>query len=311
MLHIPIIRSILLKKDILQKLNGQKMTTIFQKLTIVLSLFVTISLYSGDKITLGLTGVTLKEDIVTLMNLKNYLATHANIEVNLKFAKSYSIMESFIINESVDVAYVCGSTYVNLNKLNKVELLAIPTTHHQTSYSSLIVTKNNTPYQGLFDLKNKTFAMSDPDSNSGSLVPLYEIMKKGYNKDSFFQKVVYTYDHGESIQAVLSGFVDAASIDSMIYQAYMNKNPQDKEHLKVIDQFDDYPIPPFIIRKNMDNAVKIRLQNALLDMHKESFGKEILNAMAIDAFVKPHAISYDKIDAIKQFIINYKSNHVN
>ncbi|MFA6788295.1 MAG: phosphate/phosphite/phosphonate ABC transporter substrate-binding protein [Arcobacteraceae bacterium] len=296
--------------NIRQRINGQKLTMIFQKLTMLLSLFVTLSLYSNDKITLGLTGVTLKEDIVTLMNLKNYLSTQANIDVNLKFAKSYSIMESFIINESVDIAYVCGSTYVNLSKLNKVDLLAIPTNNHQTSYSSLIIAKENSSFQGLFDLKNKTFAMSDPDSNSGSLVPLYEIMKKGYSKDSFFQKVVYTYDHGESIQAVLSGFVDAASIDSMIYQAYITKNPEVKTHLKVIDQFDDYPIPPFIIRKNMNNSVKIRLQNALLNMHNDRFGKEILHAMAIDNFIKPNTISYDKIDTIKQFIINYKSNDV-
>jgi len=306
MLFIPLFRSFVLKKNSCQAQYGQNLTTIFQKLTMVLSLFVTISLYSNDKITLGLTGVTLKEDIVTLMNFKKYLSEQTNIDVNLKFAKSYSIMESFIVNESVDVAYVCGSTYVNLDKLHDVELLAIPLVNHNPTYSSYIITQTHQPYKGLLELKNTIFAMSDPDSNSGALVPLYEIMQKGYHKDTFFKKIVFTYDHGESIQAVLSGFVDAASIDSMIYQAYINKNPQAKEHLKIIDQFDDYPIPPFIIRKNIDPSIKSKLQEALLTMHNHPFGKEILSSMAIDNFIKPQHISYDKIEHIKEFIQNYK-----
>ncbi|MFA7083142.1 MAG: phosphate/phosphite/phosphonate ABC transporter substrate-binding protein [Arcobacteraceae bacterium] len=296
-----------MKKSISKIQTGQILTTIFQKLTIFLLLFVTITLYSNDKITLGLTGVTLKEDIVTLMNFKKYLAQHANIEVNLKFAKSYSIMESFITNESVDFAYVCGSTYVNLDKQHHVELLAIPTVNQKTLYSALIITKKQQPFKGLFELKDTIFAMSDPDSNSGSLVPFYELIQKGYNKDKFFKKIVFTYDHGESIQAVLSGFVDAASVDSMIYQAYINKNPHAKEELKIIDQFGDYPIPPFIIRKNINQDIKTNLRNALINMHKDPFGKAILQAMAIDNFIKPHNISYDKINRVKEFILNHKT----
>ena len=86
------------------KLNfsyGQRLTIIFQKLTIFLFFFMVISLNANEKITLGLTGVTLKEDISTIMSFKNYVSQHSDIDLNLKFAKSYSIMESFIINETV------------------------------------------------------------------------------------------------------------------------------------------------------------------------------------------------------------------
>lgn len=283
------------------ELAGQKKTIRFQKLTIFLSLLMVNFLFASQ-ITLGLTGVTLKEDISTIMNFKEYLAKHTKIDLNLKFAKSYSIMESFIINKTVDFAYICGATYVNLEKTNKVELLVIPVFNHQAKYSSLIITKKNSSYKSLFELKDKTFAMSDPDSNSGSLVPFYELLKKGYSKDDFFKKVIYTYDHGESIQAVLSGFVEAASVDSMVYEAYINKNPSAKEKLNVINNFSDYPIPPFIIRKDMNKKTKDILQTTLLKMHNDDFGKKILSSMSIDYFIKPENISYKKIEKIKNFI---------
>ncbi len=291
------------------KSTGQFLTIYIQKLTVISLLFVTNLLYCNEQITLGLTGVTLKEDIATIMNFKDYLAKHSNIDLNLKFAKSYSIMESFIINESVDLAYVCGSTYVNLDKLNKVELLAIPSFKNKITYSSLIISKKDKPYTKLLDLKNKTFAMSDPDSNSGSLIPIYEILKKGYNKEDFFQKVIFTYDHGESIQAVLSGFIESASVDSMVYEAYIHKNPQLEKELKIVDSFDDYPIPPFIIRKNINSDIKDKLKKALLEMNKNPKGQQILKAMSIDSLIEPKNISYDKIKDIKEFIINRESKN--
>lgn len=292
------------------KTHGQFLTIYFQKLTIIFLIFVTNLLYCNEKITLGLTGVTLKEDISTIMNFKDYLSKHSNIDLNLKFAKSYSIMESFIINESVDLAYVCGSTYVNLDKLNKVELIAIPSVGNKTTYSSLIISKKEKPYTKLLDLKGKTFAMSDPDSNSGSLIPIYEILKKGYNKEKFFEKVIFTYDHGESIQAILSGFIESASVDSMVYEAYINKNPQVEKELKIVENFDNYPIPPFIIRKDINPTIKIALQKTLLEMHKNPEGQKILKAMSIDKLVEPKNISYDKIKDIKEFIINRENRNV-
>lgn len=292
------------------KLTGQFLTIYFQKLTVITLLFLTTLVYCDEKITLGLTGVTLKEDISTIMKFKDYLAKHSNIDLNLKFAKSYSIMESFIINESVDLVYVCGSTYVNLDKLNKVELIAIPSIKNKTTYSSLIISRKDKPYTKLIDLKGKTFAMSDPDSNSGSLIPIYEILKKGYSKENFFEKVIFTYDHGESIQAVLSGFIESASVDSMVYEAYINKNPEVEKELKIIESFDDYPVPPFIIRKDINPKIKATLKKTLLEMHKNQQGQQILKAMSIDSFIEPKNISYDKIKDVKEFIINRESKNV-
>lgn len=287
-------------------LHGQFLTTKFQKLTILLSFFFVISLYPNEKITLGLTGVTLKEDISTIMNFKSYLSKEAHIDINLKFAKSYSIIESFIINESVDIAYVCGATYVDLEDLNKVELFVIPISKGLKTYSSLIISQKDKKYTSLFDFKDKTFAMSDPDSNSGSLLPFYKILKEGYHKDSFFKKVIYTYDHGESIEAVLNGFVDGASVDSMVYFAYINKHPNSKNNLKIVKDFNNYPIPPFIIRNTLDIKIKEKLLNTLLSMHKDTEGKKILNAMSIDRFEIPKNISYDKIKEVKNYIQNFR-----
>jgi len=273
-----------------------------QKLTIFLLLFCVATIYGEEKITLGLTGVTLKEDVATLINFKEYLSQKTDKDFSLKFAKNYSMIESAIASKSVDLAYVCGATYLSLNKKGEAELLALPVVEDKTTYSAYIIVHSESEFRNLFDLKQKIFAMSDPDSNSGSLIPTYELLKNGFKRDAFFKKVIYTYDHGESIEAVLSKFADGASVDSMVYNAYVKKNPDIKSRIKIINSFDDYPIPPFVVRKSLPKELKDSIKKALLEMDRDEKGRKILSSMAIDRFILPQDISYKKIEDIKNFI---------
>lgn len=277
----------------------KKLTTIFQKLTVLSILLLSINLYSSEKIVLGITGVALKDDILTLMNFKDYLSKETGLDIQLKFARSYAVMKSFLQENNVDVAYICGATYVDLQPTNKVELLVLPIVDNKPNYYSFIISKLNSPYNNLLDFKNKLFAMSDPESNSGFFVPNYEIVKHGYSMNDFFKKKIFTYDHGESIQAVLSGYADGASVDSIVYKAFEVKHPLEAKKLKIVEKFGPYPIPPFVVRKSLSKNIKTQIQNALLGMSNEKTGKNILKSMAIERFIKPQNISYEKIKNIK------------
>jgi len=284
--------------------NGQKLTTIFQKLTIILLLSSLILLHATNKkrLVLGLTGVVLKEDIASIVKLKLYLEKKTDLNIAFKFVKSYAGMKTLLLNDSIDFAYICGSTYVDLKPSGKIELLVLPVVDGKPYYKSLVITLKNSPYNNLYDLKGKVYAISDPESNSGSLVPKYMIYKKGYDYNKFFKKVIVTYDHGESIEAVLSGYVDGASVDSVVYRAFVYKNPQKANRLKVINSFGPYPIPPFIIKKDVNIGIKKELTNAFLNMSKNQEGKEILKSLAIDNFMKPRNFSYQKIRDIKHYL---------
>jgi len=284
--------------------GGQKLTTLLQKLTIIFIITVNI-LYASEyknRVVLGLTGVVLKEDIATIVKLKRYLEKKSHLNIAFKFVKSYAEIKTLLLNESIDFAYICGSTYVDLEPSKKVELLALPTVDAKPFYQSLVVVQRDANYTSLYDLKGKIFAISDPESNSGSLVPKYQIYKKGYDFSNFFKKVVVTYDHGESIEAVRLGFVDGASVDSVVYKAYVTKNPNKAKELKVINSFGEYPIPPFVIREDVKSSIKQELKKAMLSMASDKEGKAILKTLAIDGFIAPNNISYKKIKAIKEYL---------
>jgi phosphonate transport system substrate-binding protein len=286
--------------------DAQKLTSKVQKLIILISIFISLNAIASEKIVLGITGVALKNDISAIVRLKDYLKQKTKLDIKLKFARTYSTMRNLIMENSVNVAYICGATYVDLKSSKKIELLALPTVDKKPYYYSLVIAKKNSNYKKIDDFKGKVYAMSDPESNSGSLVPRYELQKRGYKGNHFFKRVVYTYDHGESIEAVLDGFVQGASVDSIVYGAFLKNFPKSSTHLKVIQKFGPYPTTPFVISKKISKKTKNKIQQALINMVDDKNGKEILDAMAIGSFIKPNNLSYAKIEKVKFFLSSEK-----
>lgn len=287
-------------------LYRQKLTTIFQKLTIVMIVFLFLEIKANEVITLGITGVALKENISTLLKLNEYLSQKTGLTIHIKFARSYSDMRHFILNHTVDVAYICGATYVDLIPTKKIKLLVLPTVDNKPFYYAYIISKHDTNYKSITDFHHTIFAMSDPESNSGSLATKYTIALKGYDNKKFFKNIIYTYDHGESIKAVLAGFTQGASVDSIVYKAFFQNHPKQKQKLKIVQKLGPFLIPPFIVNKNLSYKKKKKLQEALTAMNKDDIGKEILYALGIDGFIKPNNFSYEKIKKIKLYLSHKK-----
>jgi phosphonate transport system substrate-binding protein len=80
-------------------------------------------------------------------------------------------------------------------------------------YQSYLIVHKDSPFRTIEDLKGKTFAFTDPDSNSGSLVPRYWLKQLNTRPEDFFRSITYTYSHDNAIMAVAKQLVDAAAVD--------------------------------------------------------------------------------------------------
>jgi phosphonate transport system substrate-binding protein len=288
----------MIKNDIFLISFGQKLTVIL----LFVFLFLTGSLRAEERVTFGITGVALKEDIVTMRNWGSYIERKTGLGVDIKFARSYSEIKSMIETGGVDFAYVCGATFVELGANGSANIVAVPLYDGKAEYYSLIITKENSKINNIADLQNKVFAFSDPKSNSGTIAPAYEIIRAGYCPKSFFKRMVFTYDHGESITAVLEGFADAASVDSLVFESFKRRYPQKAKGLKIIQKFGPFPITPIVSRSGLKEQNVVTIRKAILEMKSDSEGKKILESLAVDKFVIPKKMDYSPIEKMMKFI---------
>ncbi len=140
-------------------------------------------------------------------------------------------------------------------------------------------------FRDLEDLRGKTFAFTDPDSNTGRLVPLYWLSLLGETPESFFGKTLYTYSHDNSILAVSRGLVDGAAVDSLIWEFYAERNPEFVAQTGSILKSEPFGIPPVVASSHLDRQTRERIRNILLSMHENPEGKRILSELAIDRFL--------------------------
>ena len=250
--------------------------------------------------------ITPKEGVVYYQHLLDYLSLKTGINIERIDKKSYSEINNMLKKNEVDAGFVCSGPYVEGAKKFGLELLVVPQAYGKTTYNSYILVNHNSTVEHIEELKGKSFAFTDPKSNTGKVVPTYMLAKIGETPKEFFKSYTFTYGHDKSIQAVAQNIVDGAAVDSLVWE-YMNlKDPQYTSKTKILIKSDPYGIPPVVIRKGIDRKIKDSLRKTFLEMHKDKKGKDILEHMMIDKFVEAEDKSYNSIRDMQEFIESNK-----
>ncbi len=277
----------------------------------VLTAFFLIALVisaNADTLKIGVAAmISPKETKKYYTDMINYVGEKIGRKVEIIQRENYSEMDSLLEKGEVDVAFICSGPYVKDHEKFGVELLVAPQSYGKPFYHAYIIVPADSSASSLADLKGKRFAFTDPKSNTGKLVPTFMIAKKfNMTPEKFFSQVIYTKSHDRSIEAVAKKLVDGASVDSLIYDYAVRKNPVYTSLTKIIEKSPPYGIPPVVVTKKTDRNLKEKLKKAFLNMHKDPKGKAILDGIMVDRFIIPKDSDYDSVREMEKFISTMK-----
>jgi len=146
--------------------------------------------------------------------LVDMLARATKRAVKLVIPTNYAATVEAVGNDSVDLAYFGGLTYLKARKLYGVVPLVQREADRQ--FHSLFIT-GRPQITKLADLRGKSFAFGDVNSTSGHLQPVKEMLDAGIDPDKDLQ-TRYTGNHTATAIAVNGGSVDAGAIDETVYR---------------------------------------------------------------------------------------------
>jgi len=231
----------------------------------------------------------------TYSPLLDYLARRLDRPVELLQRSTYAEINELLRTGQADVGFVCGGAFVEGEREQYLELLAVPEIGGATTYQALILVPADSPAQSFADLRGQRFAFTDPLSNSGRLYVQYRLAQMDETPESFFGETIYTYSHDNSIRAVAEGIVDGATVDSLVYGALLKLEPGLAGQLRILERSPDFGIPPVVVHPDLDSDLKTTLHQALLDMHQDPQGREALVALYVTRFVSSNPAAYDDI----------------
>lgn len=235
-------------------------------------------------------------------DLLDYIGRELGLPVELVQGKTYAEINDMVRAGDVTFAFVCTNPYLQGKDDFGMELLAAPEVNGETTYYSYLVVRADSSFGSLADLRDRTFAFSDPLSNSGRLVPVYQLAIMGETPESFFSRSIFTYAHDNSIKAVAENLVDAAAVDSLVYDYWVKTGSEFTSKTKVVEKWGPFGINPVVVRPGLDPALKARLREVLLGMDEDAAGREILSSLFINRFVVPDERIYDSVRDMREVV---------
>jgi phosphonate transport system substrate-binding protein len=203
-----------------------------------------------------------------------------------------------------EIGFLCGLVYVRLKQDSScpVELLAAPVLQGKRYrdaplYFSDVIVRRDSSHTSFTDLRGCTWAYNERVSHSGYNLVYYSLLQRDLPLD-YFHRTIETGSHLQSLRMVLDGDADAAVLDSHMLDVLFQQQTDLGDQLRVVEMLGPSPIPPLVIVKDLDPALKLRIQETLLTMHHDPYVARELSKGRIGRFAFVSDKYYDTIRAM-------------
>lgn len=241
------------------------------------------------------TRISPREMIEGRQRLAAWLATRLGRGVHVAQRETYAETNDLLSRGEVDFALVCSGAYVALPS-QTIELLAAPSTQGTATYHSLVLVRKDDKARSFEDLRGRKFAFVDTLSLTGRLYPESVARKAG---GAFFSESVYTHSHTESIRMVATARVEAAAVDSLVFDLMVHDDPELLSRVRILVKSPPFGAPPIVARRGLDPKLVERMRETLLHMHEDDQGRKLLAELGFDKFVPVDPRAYESVRLVR------------
>ena len=205
---------------------------------------------------------------------------------------------SDLTEERLDLAFLCGAQYLLLDARmpSPAMLLAAPVLRGrryagQPWYYSDVIVRADSPVREWADLQGLRFGINEPGSHSGYAV-VQERLRSAGTDWGYFERVTTTGSHLASLGAVLAGEIDAAAIDSQIWDVYRQRRRTLAKRLRSVSMLGPSMAPPIVVGRHVPASLVSRLRAALVALHEDPAMVPMLRRGGIRRFVEVTPAAY-------------------
>jgi phosphonate transport system substrate-binding protein len=250
---------------------------------------------------IGLTPVFLDDQAGFLDQWRSYLEAQLLRPIAFVQRGTYREIVDLLRQGNCDIAWVCGYPYVRNRQ--QMRLVAVPEFQGRTVYRSyLIVPARDTETKSMLDLRGRVFAFSDPDSNSGYLVPTYRLHSLHERADAFFGKSFFTWAHRKVVEAVAGGVADGGAVDGYIWETLAHIQPKLVAATRIVERSPEFGFPPIVARASLAPSVIAEVRRVLVAMAGDPRGRDLLKTLNLTGFVAGDDRLYTGIERMARVV---------
>ncbi|MDX2148850.1 MAG: phosphonate ABC transporter ATP-binding protein [Planctomycetota bacterium] len=223
-----------------------------------------------------------------------HLRRSLDIEVQTFTVTDYASMITAMSQGHVDAAYFGPKSYVEAALRANAEAIAVELNGAgEPGYHSVIIARRDSSATTIENVRGKTFAVVDPNSTSGYLVPQILFRRDlGTTAEEFFREVKNAGSHQGSILAVKHGEVDAGATSDLDLRKIAQSGQVSEDEFTVLWRSDMIPGSPIAARRSLPPAFRMALLGAILSASEDP---KVVERMGNGGFAPATDSDYDVI----------------
>jgi ABC-type phosphate/phosphonate transport system substrate-binding protein len=177
--------------------------------------------------------------------------------------------------EDADIVYRCGlptGRAIDLFEPWYAPVLAADRYMGLAVYFADVVVGPGLEPRSWLDLAGTRLAYNEAESFSGHAAVRHELRRRDLPTSFFTWR--RSGSHRASLDMVLSGDADVASIDSMVLEL-------EGDSLTVFARLGPYPMPPISTSRNLDSGVREEAGALLASLHETDAGRSVLDEFGV------------------------------
>lgn len=251
---------------------------------------------TASPVRIGLTPVFLDERLRLLQRWQDYLSPRLGMPVEFVQRGTYGQVTDVLRAGQVHFAWICGYPYV-LHRA-ELQLVAVPHWRGRPLYQSYLITDARRDLTSLASLRGRSFAYSDPLSNSGFLVMQHRLRSLDQEPSRYFKHSFFTHSHRHVVEAVAEGLADGGAVDGYVWETLAELHPALTQATRVVDHSPDFGFPPVVAGRQVASTLVADFARALAGMSADPAGRAVLAELRLDRFGPAEAGLFDSIAAM-------------
>ncbi|MEH6892068.1 phosphate/phosphite/phosphonate ABC transporter substrate-binding protein [Bacillus sp. JJ864] len=237
------------------------------------------------------------DTIMYYRKIADYIGEKLHRPVILIQRKSYNEISMLMINGGADIAILSTGAYITYKHVEGLEAIAMQERMGVPYYYGYVVVHRQNEISDINDLRGKNVAFTDPTSYSGYIFVRKKLAELSETPEHFFGRYVFTYNHESSLGAVINKVVDAAAVDSLVFERTKRQNPELVKDLEIIEKTEPIGTGPVVVRSNLPDEEKKIIKESFISMHEQEPIKSAFQGLFIDRFVpfepKLYEVTYE------------------
>ena len=226
-----------------------------------------------------------------------YLSEQIGVPIETNILSRYGNIIDNFTELGLDGAFFGSFTGAMTIKKLGVEPLARPQyIGGASTYYGMVFVKKGSGIRTAEDMRGKQLVVVDRATTAGYLLPLAYFKALGIEDyKSWFKEYYFSGTHEDAINDVLNGRADIGAAKNTVFYRMATENKRVSKELEILATSPYVPANGLAVRNDLTEELKKNLQRLLLDMHKNSQGREVLDGLMIEKFIETSEADYQPV----------------